>query len=70
MRTDPYKKARRDALREAQTFLFRRAKAMNDPWAAAVLNAAAFEFGVEKLRGLYACPDEDEAVLLCPPVKQ
>lgn len=54
MKTDPVKKARRDALREAQNFMFARAQMMIDPWARSVMNAAAFEFGVAYLKGLDA----------------
>lgn len=37
----------RDGLRFATTWLHERAREMNDPWAKAVLNTAAFNLGVE-----------------------
>lgn len=37
----------RDGLRYAVTWLHERANEMNDPWAKAVLNTAAFNLGVE-----------------------
>lgn len=37
----------RDGMRFAVTWLHQRANEMNDPWAKAVLNTAAFNLGVE-----------------------
>ena len=51
MQMDPFIRARRKALREAQAWLHARALEMNDPHARQVLNSAAFTFGIEKLRG-------------------
>jgi hypothetical protein len=53
---DPVLQARRAALREAQTWLLRRAAAMNDPHARLVLNVAASDWGNEKLRGFGSDP--------------
>ena len=41
----------RDGMRYAVTWLHDRAKEMNDPWAKAVLNTAAFNLGVEGKQG-------------------
>ncbi len=51
MQISPIVRARRAALREAQTWLLQRAQEMNDPHARQILNAAASAFGAEKLRG-------------------
>ncbi len=52
MPMDPVLQARRAALREAQTWLLGRAQTMNDPHARLVLNAAASDWGNEKLRSI------------------
>lgn len=41
----------RDGMRYAVTWLHDRANEMNDPWAKAVLNTAAFNLGVEGKSG-------------------
>ena len=41
----------RDGMRYAVTWLHQRANEMNDPWAKAVLNTAAFNLGVEGRQG-------------------
>lgn len=41
----------RDGLRYAVTWLHERANEMNDPWAKAVLNTAAFNLGVDGKSG-------------------
>lgn len=51
MQMDPIIQARRRALREAQTWLLRRAREMNDPHARLILNVAASDWGNDKLRG-------------------
>ncbi|MDP3862449.1 MAG: hypothetical protein Q8Q63_12790 [Phaeovulum sp.] len=51
MQIDPVVRARREALREAQSWLLVRAREMNDPHARQVLNSAASAWGNEKLRG-------------------
>lgn len=49
MQMNPVVRSRRNALREAQTWLLARAREMNDPHARQVLNVTAFAFGYEML---------------------
>lgn len=44
-RMDEYERGRRDGVREAVTWLHKRAREMNDPRAVSILNAAADHLG-------------------------
>ncbi|WPL18964.1 hypothetical protein Thiowin_04064 [Thiorhodovibrio winogradskyi] len=47
MKANDYRRGYHDGLRVAITWLHARAREMNDPHAKAILNTAAFHFGVE-----------------------
>jgi len=69
MQIDPVVRARREALREAQSWLLARAREMNDPHARQVLNSAAFAWGNAKLRDFdreTGRARQPEALAICP----
>jgi hypothetical protein len=59
MKTDQYNKGRRDALREVQTHVYRRAKEVKDPKAQSIWNSVGFEIGTVFLRGLKCSAESD-----------
>jgi hypothetical protein len=67
----PYKRGARDGKRWAIRWLHERAKEMNDPHATQVLNAAAFNMGIDAKRTDLVPLDEDVRVIttdVTPPV--